>query len=74
MSEGNIIVDGVLASCYADVDHDLAHFGMTLIRLFPKIIKWIFGDDTIIPAFVDTAKGLSSLMLPNGQLRNYQFN
>ena len=27
--KGNIVVDGVLASCYASFDHDLAHFVMT---------------------------------------------
>ena len=26
--EGNIVVDGVLASCYASFDHDLAHIAM----------------------------------------------
>ena len=43
--EGNILVDDVLASCYASTHHDLAHIGMTPIRLFPSIIRWIFGKD-----------------------------
>ena len=30
--EGNIIVDGVLASCYASVDHDLGHIAMVPMR------------------------------------------
>ena len=28
--EGNIVVDEVLASCYASFDHSLAHFTMAL--------------------------------------------
>ena len=27
--EGTILVDGILASCYSSVRHDLAHIGMT---------------------------------------------
>ena len=41
--EGNIIVDDVLASCYAFSDHDLAHFSMTPILSFPEITEGIFG-------------------------------
>ena len=33
--EGNIIVDGVLASCYASSDHDLVHIIMVPIQRFP---------------------------------------
>ena len=43
--EGNIVVDGILASCYADYDHDLSHIGMTAMRWFPGILEWIFGID-----------------------------
>ena len=39
------MVDGVLASCYASADHDLAHIGMTPIRWFPDVIEWIFGHE-----------------------------
>ena len=34
--EGNIIVDGVLASCYVSPDHDLAHIAMTPCDGFQK--------------------------------------
>ena len=44
-TEGNIMVGGVLASCYASVDHDLSHSQMTAIFWFPKIIEWIFGGE-----------------------------
>ena len=41
-ADGNIIVDGVLASCYAYTNHDLAHIGMTPIQWFPEVTEWIF--------------------------------
>ena len=65
--EGNILVDGVLASCYPSTDHDMAHFGMTPVRWFPKIIDWIFGEDTGFQVFVDTAEEIGRLILPYGQ-------
>ena len=65
--EGNILVDGVLASCYPSTDHDMAHFGMTPVRWFPKIIDWIFGEDTGFQVFVGTAEEIGRLILPHGQ-------
>ena len=41
--DGKIIVDGVLASCYAFANHDMAHTGMTPIGWFPEIIEWILA-------------------------------
>ena len=58
--EGNIVVDGVLASCYASSDHDLAHLGMTPMHWFPQIIQSIFGDDH---SFVNIATDLGRLVL-----------
>ena len=52
--EGNIVVDGVLASCYASVSHDLAHIGMTPIRWFPRVLEWFLGQDDISSAYVNT--------------------
>ena len=43
--EGNIIVDNLLASCYASFDHDLAQILMTPTKWFPQIVEWIFGND-----------------------------
>ena len=43
--EGRIIVDGVLASCYASSDHDLVHIIMAPIQWFPGIAVWVFGKD-----------------------------
>ena len=36
--EGNIAVDGILASCYPSCYHDLGHIGMLPIQLFPTVI------------------------------------
>ena len=51
--DSNIIVDGILASCYAFTNHDLAHIGMTPLRWFPEMIKWIFGKYNEYPVFLD---------------------
>ena len=40
---GNIVVDGVLASCYGSFDHDLAHVAMSPVQWYPEMIGWIFG-------------------------------
>ena len=62
--EGNIIVDGVLVSCYAFYDHDLAQIGMAPIQWYPGIIEWIFGEDSWKPAFVNIADNLGRWVLP----------
>ena len=65
--DGNIVVDGVLASCYASIDHDLAHFGMIPMRWFPTMAKWIFGEeDTGSQIAVSLAKPLGKWILPDG--------
>ena len=66
--EGNIVVDGILASCYASVDHDLAHFGMILNRWLPETIEWIFGQSGGLPPFVGSAKAMGRWILPSWQL------
>ena len=62
--EGNIVVDGILASCYAFPDHYWGHFGMTPIRWFPEVIDWILGRDPQSPAYVNIAQHLGSSILP----------
>ena len=51
---GNIVEDGILASCYASSDHDMAHFAMTPIQWFPEIRHWIFGKDDGSPAYANS--------------------
>ena len=57
--DGTIIVDGILASCYASSDHDLTHFCMTPIRWFPEIQQVIYGFQNGSPGYVKIAKELS---------------
>ena len=62
--EGNIVVDGVLASCYASFDHNLAHLAMAPIRWFPDVVEWIFGDEWGTMGFIKIAKHFGQLVLP----------
>ena len=66
--EGNIVVDGVLASCYASFDHDLAHLAMTPMKRFPALIEWIFGEDNGIKSYLSIAKILGRYFMPNEYL------
>ena len=66
--EGNIVVDGVLASCYPSINHDLAHIGMTPIRWFPEIIQWIFEDDNGLSAFVRSTEDLGIWIMPDNYI------
>ena len=61
------MVDGVLASCHASVDHDLAHFTMTPVQWIPEVMEWVFGEETGFPVFVSIIRELGMLMLPYGQ-------
>ena len=61
--EGNIDVDDVLASCYADIDHGMSHFGMTPMRWFPKMIHWIFGEDSGIQSYANVANHVANWVL-----------
>ena len=63
--EGSIIVDGILASCYPSSDHDLAHFSMLPIQLFPQIMAWIFGKDNETSGYVIILENVGKMILPN---------
>ena len=68
--EVNIVVDNTLASCYADFNHDLAHFIMTPIRWFPKIMWWIFGTDNRFQNYVTINRYMGRWLLPFQQQNN----
>ena len=70
--EGNIMVDGVLASCYATVDHDLAHIAMAPMRRFPRIMEKIFGEDAQLSTFCKIGEQLGHLVLPQEAFYNGQ--
>ena len=67
-TEGNILVDGVLVSCYASVDHELAHIGMTVMQWFPELTTWILGKEHTGSqiAVSGIVKPLGKLILPDG--------
>ena len=65
-TEGIIIVDGVLASCYPSYDHDLSHLAMSPMRWFPEVIELIFSNDNGFSVYVRTAEYLSEWMTPTG--------
>ena len=62
-NEGTIVVDGVLASCHASINHDLAHIGMAPIRWFPKLMDLIFGEENGSTAYVYVATGIGRLAM-----------
>ena len=62
--EGNIIVEEVLASCYAFGNHDFAHVGVTPIRWFKRIMmKLIFGQNNGFSVYAITAEAMAQCML-----------
>ena len=62
--EGSILVDGILASCYPSVGHDLAHIGMTPMRWFPWMIEQIYGESSGSPGYVEIALQWARWVLP----------
>ena len=63
--DGNLVVGGVLASCYASFDHDLAHFAMIPMQWYPEMTQWIFGVDNGTPDYLNIAKVFGRLVLPS---------
>ena len=57
------MVEGILASCYASADHNVAHLGMTPMRWFPDIVDSIFGENH---GYVNMLKDLGRLVLASG--------
>ena len=65
--EGNIVVDGILASCYAVVDHDIAQAAMKPIRWYADIMKLVFGDENGVSTYVNVAWNLGKMGVVAGQ-------
>ena len=66
--EGNIVVDGILASCYASFDHDLAHIAMTPRKLLPELMELIFGENNGMQGYLSIAKTIGRYVMPNEYL------
>ena len=62
--EGDIVVDGVLASCYASAHHDVAHIALTPLRWFPRITKGLMGEDGGFAVYARMAELFAGLFLP----------
>ena len=64
--DGNIIVDGVLASCYPSLDHDLLHVVMTPLQWLPEVTKWTFGEDNGLHVYVKILADVAHWLVPHG--------
>ena len=58
----NIIVDSILASCYAYFDHDVANIGMTPMQWYPEVMDWIIGKDKESPGYVNLLSDVDKLV------------
>lgn len=48
--EGNIVVNSVVASCYAMIkNHELAHAAFAPFRMYTYLTEWLFGLSTLTP-------------------------
>ena len=65
--EGNIVVDDVLASCYASSDHDIAHFVMAPIRWFPDFLKLFSAKENVFLMYVAIAKEIGKWLATSEQ-------
>ena len=63
------MVNGMLASCYAFSDHDLAHLMLAPIQWYPDIMGWIFGIEKESPGYISTLTDLGGLLLPFNLLK-----
>ena len=67
--EGNILVNGVLASCYPSAYHDLANIGMKPVQLFPDIMEWIFGVDNGFSVYAKVTEDVGSWVRMGGDIK-----
>ena len=63
--EGNIVVDGVLASCYGNFHHDVAHITMFPIQLFPEMTQWMFGEEDESAIFFNIMNNIGTWLVPS---------
>ena len=65
------MVDGVLASCYADFHHDLAQLTMLPMQKFLPLMEWLFGEDIGYTVYVSTLRKLGMMVLPDEHFWSY---
>ena len=66
--EGNIVVDYILASCHASCDHDIVHITLVLVRYFPQLIMWIFGEEDGLSSFIKISLHFHKWVIANNHL------
>ena len=62
--EGNIVVDGVLVSCHAVVDHDIAQIGTKPIQWYRYVLELVFGDENGVSVYINVAKTIGRWLFP----------
>ena len=60
--EGNILVDGVLASCYASFDHDIQHVIMKPLLWFPSMMDVLLGEENYMHSYVTILEDVAVMM------------
>ena len=60
--EGNILVDGVLASCYASFDHDIQHFVLKPLLWFPSMMDMLLGEEKSFNSYVTILQHVGEMM------------
>ena len=63
-SDGTILVNGVLASCYASSDHELVHLLMLPMTWFPEILEGIFSTEEGLQVYLKVFKDLGRWIAP----------
>ena len=66
-TEGNILVDGILASCYAIFDHDTAHVVMKPLLWFPRMMDLLLGDGKSTHTYLYILEFFGKIAVPNWQ-------
>ena len=70
-TNGMLMVNGVLVSCYADFHHDVAHLSVIPMKVMSLVLEWILGNDTGFPVYVSTARQLGMMFLPDENIFKY---
>ena len=68
--EGNIVLDGVLVSCYGIVEHDLLQIVMKPIQWYADVLELVFGDENGVSVYINVAKTVGIWLLPQGSKIN----
>ena len=63
------MVNGVLASCYLSVYHDVANIGMKPMQLYPEIMEWIFGVDNGFSVYAKVSEDASRWIQMGGDIK-----